>query len=110
MRSKLFGRLMSFTLSATVALTSGIPSLAYDGGGGDLPEEDEYKSDTKKQDEEGLGCSWGGFESLAIMPLGGATDEAAAEMGGARNLVRLYIGQEDAEDLWKDLEQALSVI
>ena len=57
-----------------------------------------------------LGCSWGGFESLAIMPLGGATDEAAAEMGGARNLVRLYIGQEDAEDLWKDLEQALSVI
>ena len=44
------------------------------------------------------------------MPLGGATDEAAAEMGGARNLVRLYIGQEDVEDLWKDLEQALSVI
>ncbi|MDC7294561.1 hypothetical protein NXH67_13670 [Butyrivibrio sp. DSM 10294] len=40
MRSKLFGRLMSFTLSATVALTSGIPALAYDGGGGDLPEED----------------------------------------------------------------------
>ena len=57
-----------------------------------------------------LGCSWGGFESLAIMPLGGATDEAAAEMSGARNLVRLYIGQEDAEDLWKDLEQALSII
>ena len=57
-----------------------------------------------------LGCSWGGFESLAIMPLGGATDEAAAEMGGARNLVRLYIGQEDAEDLWNDLEQALSAI
>ena len=41
MRSKLFGRLMSFTLSATVALTSGIPALAYDGGGGDLPEDEE---------------------------------------------------------------------
>ena len=57
-----------------------------------------------------LGCSWGGFESLAIMPLAGATDEAAAEMGGARNLVRLYIGQEDVEDLWADLSQALSTI
>ena len=57
-----------------------------------------------------LGCSWGGFESLAIMPMAGMSDEAAAEMGGARNLVRLYIGQEDAEDLWADLEQALDTI
>ena len=43
MSKKLFGRLMSFTLSATVALTSGIPSLAYDGGGGDLPEDEEIQ-------------------------------------------------------------------
>ena len=57
-----------------------------------------------------LGCSWGGFESLAVMPLAGATEEAAAEMGGARNLVRLYVGQEDVEDLWNDLDQALSTI
>ena len=57
-----------------------------------------------------LGCSWGGFESLAVMPLAGVTDEAAAEMGGARNLIRLYIGQEDVEDLWNDLDQALNTI
>ena len=57
-----------------------------------------------------LGCSWGGFESLAVMPLAGVTEDVAAEMGGARNLVRLYIGQEDAEDLWNDLDQALDTI
>ncbi len=51
MRSKLFGRLMSFTLSATVALTSGIPALAYDGGGGDLPE-DEEEIQLLEEDEE----------------------------------------------------------
>ena len=40
MSNKLLSRLLSFTLSATVALTSGVPALAYDGGGGDLPEEE----------------------------------------------------------------------
>ena len=41
MRSKLLGRLMSVALSATVALTSGIPALAYDGGEGDLLDDEE---------------------------------------------------------------------
>ena len=57
-----------------------------------------------------LGCSWGGFESLAIMPMANMTDKAAEDLGGARNLVRLYIGQEDAEDLWADIEKALEAI
>ena len=57
-----------------------------------------------------LGCSWGGFESLAVMPLAGTSDDTAAEIGGARNLVRLYIGQEDTEDLWEDLKNALDKI
>lgn len=43
MSNKLVSRLLSFTLSATVALTSGVPALAYDGGGGEdlLEVEDE---------------------------------------------------------------------
>ncbi|WP_022779991.1 InlB B-repeat-containing protein [Butyrivibrio sp. AE3009] len=60
MRSKLFGRLMSFTLSATVALTSGIPALAYDGGGGDLPEEELEILDL--EEEEGLGSDFDASE------------------------------------------------
>ncbi|SHH08080.1 hypothetical protein SAMN02745229_00172 [Butyrivibrio fibrisolvens DSM 3071] len=63
MRSKLFGRLMSFTLSATVALTSGIPSLAYDGGGGDLPEEEEEILVLDDEDEE-LGSNFDAEESI----------------------------------------------
>ncbi len=59
MRSKLFGRLMSFTLSATVALTSGIPALAYDGGGGDLPEEDE---EIQLLEEEEIGSDFDASE------------------------------------------------
>lgn len=55
MRSKLFGRLMSFTLSATVALTSGIPALAYDGGGGDLPEDEEIQL---LEEEEEIGSDF----------------------------------------------------
>lgn len=52
------------------------------------------------------GCSWGGFESLAVMPMAGMSDEEAREAGGARNLVRLHVGQENVEDLWKDLSDA----
>lgn len=57
-----------------------------------------------------LGCSWGGFESLAIMPMAKMTDAEAEKMGGARNLIRLYIGQEDVEDLWADIEKAFEVV
>lgn len=57
-----------------------------------------------------LGCSWGGFESLAIMPMAKLSEEEAEKIGGAQNLIRLYIGQEDVEDLWHDLENALNAI
>jgi cystathionine beta-lyase len=54
----------------------------------------------------GLGCSWGGFESLVVptvMPAHavGATD------GKSHWVVRLHIGLESADDLWDDLESAL---
>ena len=44
------------------------------------------------------------------MPMAKMSEEKAEEMGGAKNLIRLYVGQEDAEDLWKDLENALGAI
>jgi cystathionine beta-lyase len=52
----------------------------------------------------GLGASWGGYESLAMVyPKGGIKGLE----GGA--LVRLHIGLEDPLDLIADLEQAFSV-
>lgn len=64
MSKKLLSRLLSFTMSATVALTSGVPALAYDGGGGDLLEvedeeiqlldEEEVESDFDVPEEEVL--------------------------------------------------------
>lgn len=62
MRSKLVGRLLSFTLSATVALTSGIPALAYDGGGG-LPEDDEEILVLDDENEE-LGSDFDAQEEI----------------------------------------------
>ncbi|MDC7293003.1 putative Ig domain-containing protein [Butyrivibrio sp. DSM 10294] len=62
MSKKLLSRLLSFTMSATVALTSGVPALAYDGGGGDLLEvedeeiqlleEEEVESDFDVEEED----------------------------------------------------------
>ena len=55
----------------------------------------------------GIGCSWGGFESL-VLPMT-VPKSAADESGeGRRWLVRLHIGLETCEDLWNDLEQALA--
>lgn len=55
----------------------------------------------------GIGCSWGGFESLVI-----PTSVPAGRVGssGSENLwlVRLHIGLENAGDLWNDLERALA--
>lgn len=54
------------------------------------------------------GCSWGGFESLVIVPMHGMSEEQARAAGGARNLVRLHVGQENVEDLWRELDSALN--
>ena len=56
-----------------------------------------------------IGVSWGGYESL-VFPAGAIQ---AAQGGSAKRsqvppgLLRLYIGLEEADDLLRDLEQAL---
>jgi cystathionine beta-lyase/cystathionine gamma-synthase len=54
----------------------------------------------------GIGCSWGGFESLAL-----PATAPAKLVGGSgekpRWLVRLHIGLESVEDLWNDLYTSL---
>lgn len=56
------------------------------------------------------GCSWGGFESLAIAFTYNWTDEQLAFHELNRNIVRLHCGLEGAENLIADLEQALNKI
>lgn len=51
------------------------------------------------------GCSWGGFESLAI-PLG--SDDASRAAGRPENLVRVHVGLENVDTLIADLDQALN--
>lgn len=55
----------------------------------------------------GKGCSWGGFESLAIIPLYKAAQEEIDFLGADRGLIRLYCGLEGSENLLEDLEGAL---
>ncbi len=57
----------------------------------------------------GIGASWGGFESLAILANPGHTREAVpwTEEG---TLVRLHIGLEDPSDLLADLEAGFAAV
>jgi len=57
-----------------------------------------------------LGVSWGGHESL-VMPAEMSINQAgspsaAVDFGVSPRLVRLYVGLEEASDLWNDLERA----
>jgi cystathionine beta-lyase len=54
----------------------------------------------------GIGASWGGFESLAILAHPERTRSATKWTEGP--LVRLHIGLEDPDDLIVDLDQALA--
>lgn len=54
----------------------------------------------------GKGCSWGGFESLALCPLYKAEQEELDFLGVNRGLIRLYCGLEGTENLLEDLERA----
>jgi cystathionine beta-lyase/cystathionine gamma-synthase len=59
-----------------------------------------------------LGVSWGGFESLAL-PARVALAQAEAEnsmhrFGVPENLVRLSVGLEGVDDLWDDLDSAIT--
>lgn len=57
-----------------------------------------------------IGPSWGGYESLVVMPLLGNTDEYAKWYGGSRGLIRIYCGLEGADLLLKDIEQAMEIL
>jgi cystathionine gamma-lyase len=58
----------------------------------------------------GKGCSWGGFESLALTPLYHATEEELEFLGlrGSRGLIRIHCGLEGADNLIADLENSLN--
>jgi cystathionine gamma-lyase len=60
----------------------------------------------------GKGCSWGGFESLALTPLYHASDEElrAMDCGDRRGLIRIHCGLEGANNLIADLESALDAL
>jgi cystathionine gamma-lyase len=57
-----------------------------------------------------IGCSWGGFESLAIAYTYNWSDEELAFHNLSRNIVRLHCGLEGTENLIEDLAQALDKI
>ena len=57
-----------------------------------------------------FGPSWGGFESLVMMPLYFKTDEYTKSYGASRGLIRIHCGLEGTEPLLDDLRQALSVL
>ena len=59
----------------------------------------------------GKGCSWGGFESLALCPLYRASDEEMRFLGlQNRGLIRIHCGLEGEDNLIGDLRQALDSI
>ena len=56
------------------------------------------------------GPSWGGYESLAIIPAQRTQPEFLDRMGVPFNLVRVHIGLEDTTLLLEDLESALGKV
>ncbi len=56
------------------------------------------------------GVSWGGFESLCVMPMYKSTDQEAADRDTSRNLVRIYCGLEGKDDLLDDVKAALEQV
>jgi cystathionine beta-lyase len=55
----------------------------------------------------GLGYSWGGYESLAILASHDLKRTATAHWKPAGPVIRMHIGLEEPADLIADLEQAL---
>jgi cystathionine beta-lyase/cystathionine gamma-synthase len=58
-----------------------------------------------------MGVSWGGFESL-VMPAISVLNQAgefnsAIDFGVSPRVIRISIGLEDTEDLWRDLKNAI---
>ena len=78
-----------------------------DGSPADQADADAFADRLVARGRFGLGYSWGGFESL-VMPArwSGLTRSVRPWTGGP--LLRLSIGLEPLEDLWSDLEAALT--
>jgi cystathionine beta-lyase/cystathionine gamma-synthase len=57
-----------------------------------------------------MAVSWGGHESLIIPSIASVSNEDYDNENPRHQLIRLYVGLEDAEYLIKDLEQALARI
>ena len=59
-----------------------------------------------------LGVSWGGYESLVVPAAVSLSQEgdnnAAVDFGVPQRMVRLFVGLEDPDDLWSDLEHAFA--
>lgn len=57
-----------------------------------------------------LGVSWGGYESLivpaAVSHSQSGENNAAVDFGVPPRMIRLFVGLEDADDLWRDLKNA----
>ena len=82
----------------------GLMSLEIDGT---LEETETFVNSLKLFEK---GCSWGGFESLAIAYTYNWTDEQCAFLNVSRNIVRIHCGLEGTENLIADLKQALDKI
>lgn len=54
----------------------------------------------------GKGCSWGGHESLASLPLSKEPEAMLDLIQGSRGLIRIYCGLEGSDNLIADLEQS----
>lgn len=57
-----------------------------------------------------IGVSWGGFESLVMMPYARLSKEEAESMGGSSNIIRIHCGLEGKEILKQDLENAFDAV
>ncbi len=57
-----------------------------------------------------IGCSWGGFESLALTPVIKENQEVLDFLDCGKGLIRLHCGLEGAEDLLADLETGLATL
>ncbi|MBR2131231.1 MAG: aminotransferase class I/II-fold pyridoxal phosphate-dependent enzyme [Oscillospiraceae bacterium] len=57
-----------------------------------------------------IGVSWGGFESLVMMPQLRFDEQTCEWLGGRQGLIRIHCGLEGVDALIADLEQALAKI
>lgn len=57
-----------------------------------------------------IGVSWGGFESLVMMPYARNDEETCKQMGAGQNVIRIHCGLEGIDTLIEDLEQAFQKV